>query len=182
MMESDDLTLVTESREGSTKAFEAIVDKYQRVIFNVALRMLGNYDDAQDITQVVFIKAYENLRTFNPKYKFFSWLYRIAVNEATNSLNLRKRNEPLVYDPVARDKNPEERYDDAELSRNIQKALMELNPDSRIVLVLKHFQDCSYREMSYILDIPEKTVKSRLFTARQLLGNILMRRGLVDHD
>ncbi len=143
MAECDDLVLVRQCLEGNAKAFEAIVDKYQKMIFNVALRMLGDHDDAEDTTQVAFIKGYENLRTFNPKYKFFSWLYRIAVNEAVNRLNQRKRNEALSHDFVSGGKTPEERYGDVELSQNIREALMELDPNYRLAIILRHFQDFS---------------------------------------
>lgn len=173
--EHDDAALVRECLAGNTKAFEALVDKYQKVIFNVAYRMINNYDDAEDITQSVFIKVYEKLNIFNPKFKFFSWLYRMAVNESLNYLNQKKRTEILNADSiVSKEKTPEEIYTELELSEKIQDALMELDPDHRILIVLRHFQDCSYKEMSYILDIPEKTVKSRLFTARQLLKTVLI--------
>ena len=175
MKETDDTLLVRQCLEGKSEAFEAIVDRYQNVIFNLALRMSNDSDDAEDIAQTVFIKAYEGLVSFNPRYKFFSWLYRIAINESLNYASLRRQHETLDESVISNDKPADEKYCDFELSHTIQNALMELALDYRIILVLKHFQDLSYSEIAYVLEIPEKTVKSRLFTARQSLRTILIR-------
>lgn len=176
MEEDDDAILVRRCLEGDEEAFERIVDKYQKAVVNLALRMITDYQDAEDVTQSVFVKLFEKLETFNPKYKFFSWLYRIAVNESLNFLDQRKHFEELSSEIISDEKTPEEAYDEIEATRDVQKALMTLKPEYRIAVVLKHFQDLSYEEISRILDIPEKTVKSRLFTARQLLGKVLLRK------
>lgn len=182
MTELDDLTLVKDCLGGDTKAFESIIDKYQKPIFNVALRMVNDYEDAQDITQSVFVKAFENLNTFNPKFKFFSWIYRMALNESINFLKQRKHHEALQPAILSREKTPEEHYEDIEMCERIQDALMYLPIDYRAAIILKHFEDFSYKEMSVILDLPEKTVKSRLFTARQQLKDILLKQGIVTYD
>jgi RNA polymerase sigma-70 factor (ECF subfamily) len=181
-MERTDRELVGECLAGSRQAFEALVDRYQRVIFNVAYRMVNNYEEAEDITQAVFIKGFENMKSFNPRYKFFSWLYRIAVNESLNVIRARKRMVDLSPGLVSTGKTPEEAYGDAELGAKIGEALMQLDPDYRIVIVLKHLRECSYKEISDILEIPEKTVKSRLFTARMLLRGVLVEKGIVGND
>ena len=180
--EPNDKELVERCLQGSEKAFETLVDRYQKVVFNVAYRMLDDYDAAEDITQTVFIKGFEKMRSFNPKYRFFSWLYRIAVNETLNYINQRKRLVELSPNIVSDRKSPEREYREAELSRKMEEALMELDPKYRIVLVLKHFRECSYQEMSVALQIPEKKVKSRLFTARQLLRLVLVERGIVGNE
>ena len=87
-MDKDDKDLVKESLQGSQKSFEEIVDRYYKTIYRLAYRILHDDDNAEEITQIVFVKAYESLGSFNPKFKFFSWLYRIAVNE---TLNLSKK-------------------------------------------------------------------------------------------
>ncbi|MCG8604169.1 sigma-70 family RNA polymerase sigma factor [bacterium] len=181
MSEVDDITLINRCLQGQTEAFEPIVDRYQKAIFNVALRMLNDYEDAQDIAQSVFVKAFENLVSFNPKYKFFSWIYRMAVNESINYLSKRKSIEEIQDNVIARDKTPEQEMLDRDLSDQVQEALMDLNMDSRAVLILKHFEGFSYREISFILEVPEKTVKSRLFSSRQQLKDILLKRGLPTH-
>lgn len=173
-----DLVLVRQCREGDVKAFESIVDKYQKIMFNVALRMIDNYEDAEDVTQLAFVKAFQKLDTFNPNYKFFSWLYRITTNESLNFLNQRKQFEELDNGLISEEKTPEEEYEESDTSRNVQRALMDLKLEYRTVIILKHLQDLSYREIGHILQLPEKTVKSRLFTARQQMKDILLKKGI----
>jgi RNA polymerase sigma-70 factor (ECF subfamily) len=180
--EPSDKELVERCLGGSEQAFETLLERYQKVVFNVAYRMLNDYDAAEDITQSVFIKGFEKMRSYNPKYKFFSWLYRIAVNETLNYISQRKRWEELSPSVVSPRKSPEREYREAELGRKMEEALMELAPKYRIVLVLKHFRECSYKEMSVALQIPEKKVKSRLFTARQLLRLVLVEKGIVGNE
>ena len=181
-MERNDKDLIRECLEGSEQAFGELVNRYQKVVFNVAYRMLNDYDAAEDITQIVFIKSYERMNSFNPKYRFFSWLYRIAINEALNHINQRKRMTELTADMVSKGKTPDEVCSDTELSQKMGEALMELDPAYRTVVVLKHFRNLSYKEMSDILEIPEKTVKSRLFTGRQLLRKVLVTRGIIGNE
>lgn len=182
MIEHDDNELVRQCLAGNPQAFEVLVEKYQKPIFNVAYRMTHNYEDAEDITQSVFVKAYEKLRSFRPSYKFFSWIYRIAVNETLNVLQQSKRTEEINSEYSASEKTPDESYAETELQEKLQEALMGLSMEYQVLILLKHFQHFSYREIAYIMHIPEKKVKSRLFTARQLLRDILMRRGIGPYD
>lgn len=178
MPEQDDLELVRACLTGDTRAFETLVERYQKPIFNAALRMVTDFDDAQDITQTVFVKAYEKLNTFKPKYKFFSWIYRMAVNESINFLNKKRRHENLDMNLSTKDRSPDQHVATAELERVIGVALMSLSVEYRAVIVLRHFENFSYRDISYILNTPEKTVKSRLYLARQQLREILLKRGI----
>ena len=173
MTEDRDAALVLECRRGNRKAFETLLGRYERSIFNAAFRMLNHVEDAKDVTQTTFLKAFENLERYNPRYKFFSWVYRIALNESINLLNRRKRLEPVSEDRVSEGQSPEEELSGGQLSHAIQDALMQIKPQYRTVIVLKHFLGCSYRDISQTLEIPEKAVKSRLFTARQLLRDRL---------
>jgi RNA polymerase sigma-70 factor, ECF subfamily len=178
MNESDDLAIVKQCQNGDRRAFEILVEKYQKPMFNVALRMTRNYSDAEDIAQATFLKAFEKITSFDHQYKFFSWLYRIAMNESLNFVNQRKQVEELGEDISSDEKSAEENYDQDQTSRSVQDALMELKADHRAVVVLKHLQGLSYDEISRILDIPEKKVKSRLFTARLMLKDVLIAKGL----
>ena len=173
--ENDDQYLVQECLNGKGKSFEIIVNRYYKTVFRLADKFVHDFDDAEEITQSVFVKAYENLRNYNSKYKFFSWLYRITVNESINYK--RKRNKTIVIDANMASMEPdaESSYEKNELSSKIKDALMELDMIYRAPLVLKHFMGYSYKELSYLLDVPEKTVKSRLYTGRQLLKDILLR-------
>ena len=116
------------------------------------------------------------------KFKFFNWIYRIAVNESLNYIKQQSRTEDLDTDLISPENTPEESFSETELASTIQDSLMELEPDYRILIVLKHFQSFSYNEIACILDMQEKTVKSRLFTARQLLREVLIRKGVLAHD
>lgn len=176
-MEDDpDETLVERCRDGDGTAFAALVGRYHRPIYNAAYRVLGNAEDAADITQVVFMKVTERLDDFDSRYKFFSWIYRIALNESLNLARKHGREEPLDEDAEiagARSAEPDWNAHQEELSERIQRALTGMSVDDRAVITLRHFSDCSYREMSNILGIAEKTVKSRLFAARRRLRELL---------
>ena len=95
MTEPEDSSLVSSCLKGNAGAFEILVERYQRQIFNAALRMVKDYDDARDLTQTAFVKAYERLDSFDPRHKFFSWIYRIVINEAINFLKWRRQHEAL---------------------------------------------------------------------------------------
>jgi RNA polymerase sigma-70 factor (ECF subfamily) len=163
--------------KGDRKAFETLLIQYEKPVFNAAYRMLNNKEDASDVTQTVFLKVYENLDSFDPSRRFFSWVYRIALNESINVLGKQKRLEPLQHEPADDGKSPEQEVASAELSAEIQAALMTVKTDYRTVVILKHFLGCSYMEISEVLEIPEKTVKSRLYSARQMLRDTLTRSG-----
>jgi RNA polymerase sigma-70 factor, ECF subfamily len=178
MSEQNDEVLVKRCMDGDRSAFEVLVDKYQGPLFNLALRMTQEYADAEDITQSVFLKAYENLSSFKPGRKFFSWLYRIAVNETLNFLRARKPQEQLSEDTPADDAEGNKEVARGEMSAQIDEALMELSAEYRTVVVLKHLLELPYADISQILDIPEKTVKSRLFTARMQMREILVKKGV----
>ena len=176
--EDPEEALLDRCLEGDGGAFGQLIDRYQRVLFNVSLRMVGNREDASDITQTVFLKAWQAMGTFDRRHKFFSWIYRIMMNETLNHLSKRKRTEPLDEAMVSDGSGPDEDCSRKRLKESIQAALLELSSDYRQVIVLRHYAELSYEEMSGVLCIPEKTVKSRLHTARQLLGGILPRHGI----
>jgi len=166
--DEQDRALVKRCLENHGEAAGALVDRYQQRLFNVALRMLGNVQDAEDVTQTVFLNVFHKLRTYDPKYKFFSWIYRMTVNE---SLNLLKRRKPTVTleDDLGIPAPGAAPDRAAEAEDRVGKALLGLKPDDRAVVVLRHFVSFSYQEIADVLGIPVQTVKSRLFTARERL-------------
>jgi RNA polymerase sigma-70 factor (ECF subfamily) len=171
-----DETLVERGLGGDRQALAALMERYQRPIYNAAYRVLGNGDDAADVTQAVFLKVAERLDDYDAKYKFFSWIYRIAINESLNTLRRGEREEPLEDEderPSPNAVDPERHASDAELAGRVQAALMQMRFEHRIVITLRHFSDCSYGEIAWILHLQEKTVKSRLFEARQKLRELL---------
>jgi RNA polymerase sigma-70 factor (ECF subfamily) len=163
---------------GDDRAFEALVERYERKVFNAALRMLNNPEDAADVTQSVFLRVYKNLDRFDARYKFFSWIYRITINESINFLRRRKPAEPADDAIPSKQRNPLETLRGSELCEAVQDALMSLKPDLRTVIILRHFHGCTYREMSEILEIREETVKSRLFSGRRMLRDVIVRKGI----
>ena len=174
MTGSDDARLVGETLEGNLSAFERLVDRYQQALYNVAFRITGDAADAEDIAQSAFLKAYEKLRSYDPKFKFFSWLYRIAVNEALNTQKKRRHHDALEESTLA------DHATDEQVDRDgiIQRCLDRLTPDHRTVVILRHFEDLSYEEIGETLGLPVKTVKSRLFSARVKLRDLLIQQGL----
>lgn len=150
------------------------MDRYQRRLFNVALRMLGDAQDAEDVTQTVFQNAFLKLRTYDPKYRFFSWIYRMTVNESLNMLKRRRR--VVTLEDVLAAPAPAADHT-AEIADRMDQALLSLKPDDRAVVVLKHFVSFSYEEIAEVLEVPVQTVKSRLFTARERLRLTLQERG-----
>jgi RNA polymerase sigma-70 factor (ECF subfamily) len=176
MSKTDDTKLIERCRSGDRKAFEALLMQYERPVFNAAYRMLNNRDDAQDITQSVFLKVFENFDQYDPSRRFFSWIYRITLNESINWKSKTNRLTPLEIETADEGKGPEQQLDTEQASQSVQAALMTLTSDYRSVVVLKHFLGCSYTEISQVLDIPEKKVKSRLYSARQQLKDALADR------
>jgi RNA polymerase sigma-70 factor (ECF subfamily) len=178
-----DATWVARLRMRDAGAFSELIECYERPMFNVAFRMLGSAAEAADATQEVFLKVFENIAGYDPKYRLFSWIYRIAVNESIDRLKHRRHAEAFAIDvedfPLASvERGPEQVTGDAQLHDLIQTALMELPYDHRVVIVLRHFAECSYAQMAEILHIPEKTVKSRLYSARQELHGKLFAHGV----
>lgn len=173
MHNSRDQALIRRCQSGDRRALEELLEQYQRPVFNAAYRMLGNPEDASDITQAVFLKVFEHLDSYNPEYRIFSWIYRIAINESINQINRGKRDEALDERQPSTAPGPVEQTEMDDASRRVQDALMTLQEDYRMVIVLRHFSELSYREISEVLHIPEITVKSRLYTARQLLKDQL---------
>jgi RNA polymerase sigma-70 factor (ECF subfamily) len=175
--DADDGALVRRCCDGDRRAFEALVVRYQGTVYNAALRMLHDREEARDVAQTVFMKAYEHLAKYDPKFKFYSWLYRIALNESINALQRRRPN--AAFDPDAPDglPGPEEALGQSQAHASLLRALVSLSTEYRAVIVLRHFTGCSYEDVSDILHVPEKTVKSRLFSARQQLKTALQDEG-----
>jgi len=174
--EDEDRALVARYLRGDRDAFTSLVVRYQRPIYNAAFWVLRRHEDANDVSQIVFLKVAERAEDYDPSHKFFSWIYRIAVNEALNLLRRSRREDALDDDTdVAGDESagPERQASAAELSQQLRGAMMRMSTNDRVVLTLRHFSECSYEEMALILEIDEKTVKSRLFDARRRLRGLL---------
>jgi RNA polymerase sigma-70 factor (ECF subfamily) len=178
MNEIDDAARVRDCLQGDPQAFVALVERYEKPVYNVALRMLRNREDARDVAQTTFLKAYQSLSSYDSQFRFYSWIYRIAINESLNALRSRRREAgPVDEWHASSDPGPDEVLEAEREWRELLDAVESLKPDYRAVVVLKYFAGQSYQDMAVTLEIDEKTVKSRLFTARQLLKDRLVGPG-----
>jgi RNA polymerase sigma-70 factor (ECF subfamily) len=182
----DETALVTQARQGDTEAFNGLAERYQRNIFRLAQNITQNREDAEDVLQETFLKAYEHLPEFHGDSKFYTWIVRIAVNEALMKLRKRKwdrtvwLDEPINTgeDTVAREiavweDNPEQRYSKEELHDILDKAVNGLAPPYRTVFVLRDMEGLSTEETAEALELSVPAVKSRLLRARLQLRDKL---------
>ena len=170
-------TLVRRAQAGDTGAFDELVGAHAAVVYNVVLRMVGNREDARDLTQQIFLKVWRSIERVDPERRFFCWLYRIALNEASNLRRGRRPETELndgIVDPAP---SPEDCAEQAERDRLVQAALLDLKDEERRLLVIRYYGQLSYEELSGLFGMTEEKLKSRLFMARQKLGRALRRRG-----
>src|SRR5262245_59387811 len=170
--DAEDLADVVRCLEGDHASFQSLVERYHRPFFTFALRVLGNRDEASDVVQSAFVKVYENLARFDRSRRFFSWAYRILVNECLNVRRAQRPSEPIDANLVA-DSSPHDDVERAERRRQVQAAILQLPTEYREVIVLHYFNGLAYEDISDTLGVPQKTVKSRLYTARQRLAAAL---------
>jgi RNA polymerase sigma-70 factor, ECF subfamily len=174
-----DAECVLRLQRGETDAFEILVRRHEKNIFNLVYRMLGDYDEAAETSQEVFLSAYRAIDRFRGDANFSTWIYRIALNHTSTkrrSLNRRQQRSVAIEEtePV-RDPQPgpAESMERKELRDHVQNALNRLEPDDATVILLRDLQDIPYDEVARLLKIPVGTVKSRLHRARQALKSQL---------
>ncbi|WP_084658801.1 RNA polymerase sigma factor [Thermogemmatispora onikobensis] len=177
-LEQDDAQLVKASQRGDREAFALLVQRYQRRIFNMILRMLQDYEEACEITQEAFLAAWQGLPTFRGEARFPTWLYRIAYNCCLRQLEQRRRDKALqnamqeqqLLDEAGDQRRQAESTLEARDRLALVREQLEALPTKyRIVLVLRHLQEMTYEEMAEILMMPIGTIKTHLFRARNLL-------------
>jgi RNA polymerase sigma-70 factor (ECF subfamily) len=184
----DESGLVARARDGDSGAFNELVNRYSRKIYRLAKHITQNDEDAEDVLQETFLKAYEHLNGFQGQSKFYTWIVRIAVNESLMKLRKRKSDrtvpldEPLDTgeDTVVReiavwDENPEQKYSREELAQILDEAVQGLKPVFRTVFVLRDIEELSTEEAAEALGISVPAVKSRLLRARLQLREKLSR-------
>lgn len=165
-----DAQLIQNFRNGDIEAFNALVNRWQKRIHRFAYRYFSSHDEATEITQKTFIKAYNKLNTLDDLDKFSPWIYRIANNLCLDEAKRagRRRAAPMETLPnhlTAKEfaANPERQFEQQELESILQLALDQLPPEQRIVVIMKEYEGLKFREISEILDEPENTVKSRMY-------------------
>jgi RNA polymerase sigma-70 factor, ECF subfamily len=185
----EDRRLVSLCQKGEIEAFEVLVERHQKKMLNIAYRMTGDYDAACEVVQDAFVSAYKAIRRFRGEARFSTWLYRIVVNASRNSLRQRQsrlrregpsldasreteegevRNDPPDPSPSALDQ-----LERKEVQKRVQACIDRLDEEYKEVLVLRDIQEFSYEEIGDILKIPDGTVKSRLFRARDAVKDCL---------
>ena len=184
----DESTLVAQSRQGDTVAFGELVRRYEAKIFRLAQHVTQNREDAEDVLQETFMKAYEHLDQFQGNSKFYTWIVRIAVNQALMKLRRRKTDksvsldesidtgeDTIVREIAAWDENPEQRFSREELGGILDTAVESLEPPYRSVFVLRDVEELSTEETAEALGLSIPAVKSRLLRARLQLREKLTR-------
>ena len=184
----DEQPLVERARNGDAEAFTALVEQYERKIFRLAKHITNNDDDAEDVLQETFLKAYSHLDSFQGNSKFYTWIVRIAVNEALMKLRKRKSDKTVSLDEptdtgedvVVREvavweDNPEQKYSREEIREILDKAIESLKPAFRTVFVLRDIEELSTEETAEALGLSIPAVKSRLLRARLQLREKLTR-------
>jgi RNA polymerase sigma-70 factor (ECF subfamily) len=169
--EVEDRDLIGKARRGEVEAFNLLVSRWEKRVFNYLLRLVSNREDALDLSQDVFLKAYQNLPKLDDPDRFSAWLFRIAHNEAFSLLRKRRPEGELTSEPQSSE--PGARLFPIELSLAVETALGRLNDDQREAVLLKVYQGFKFEEMAEILECPVSTVKSRLYTALDLLKTTL---------
>ena len=185
---SDELALVQAAKGGDVGAFEQLVKRYDRNVFRIAQHITQNREDAEDVVQEAFLKAYNNLKGFQGQSKFYTWLVRIAVNEALMKLRRRKPERTVSLDEDIKTEedsvprevadwspNPEQQYSQGELREILTKTIQGLPPGFRMVFVLRDVEGLSTEETAEALDLSIPAVKSRLLRARLQLRERLSR-------
>lgn len=184
-MREEDIQLVAKARSGDERAYRTLLQKYERAVFSICLRMVRNRDEASDLAQESFIKVFHSLDRYNPQYAFSSWLFKITSNLCIDHLRKRRIATFGMDDPIdgekgeiqrqymTTDPNPEEVYVRSEKVRRLEEAIAALPEHYRIMLVLRHQEDLSYEEIADTLSIPLGTVKARIHRAREMLKGLL---------
>jgi RNA polymerase sigma-70 factor (ECF subfamily) len=183
---NEDYELITRCKNGDIQAFESLVKKYQERIYSIVYNMTANHEDAADLAQETFIKAYQALHTFKGNSSFSTWLFRIAINKTINFLKLKSRQKSMSlnqvdsnaeHDPdiiaLVSEKTPRRDMYLKELQEKLNDAMLKLSDEHRLVIVLHDIQGLSHEEISRIMDCNQGTVRSRLFYARQQLQALL---------
>jgi RNA polymerase sigma-70 factor (ECF subfamily) len=176
-----DLALIMDIKAGNRSALAKLVEKHKKLAYATALGLVGNRDDAFDISQEAFLRVYQSAKTFDEKQPFLPWFYTIIANLSRTWLRRRTRREKSMLDVddvsylLVDSDNPETEMIQRETIDRLRHALMELSFDDREIITLQHFRGMSYDEIAEMLGIPKGTVMSRLYYARKKLAKLMER-------
>ena len=184
--EQDDTQLVKTSQQGSQDAFALLVQRHQRFVFNLSLRMVQDYEDASEVTQEAFLAAWQGLPSFRGEARFATWLYRIAYHCCLRQLERRQRERDLQAiieaeqgrEGLHREQRAQDILEQRDRQAMVREQMAYLPTMYRSVLILRHLQEMTYEEMTDILSMPIGTIKTHLFRARHLLKERLLAQRL----
>lgn len=183
----DEHLLVAAAKAGDLAAFEELVSRYERKIFRLTMNITGNREDAEDAMQDAFLKSYSHLKTFQGESRFYTWLVRIAANEALMRLRKRRPNQFSLDEPVEGDEDlmprelqdwgpgPEQRFAQTEMREILSRAIEEIEPEYRMVFILRDIEELSTEDTASVLNLSVPAVKSRLLRGRLKLRQKLNR-------
>lgn len=184
-MLSDEI-LARQALKGEAAAFEELVDRYKNSVFAIVYRILGQYQEAEDITQDVFISVYQKLYQFDPNKKFRPWIQRIAVNASITALRKKKKIVNLSFDEglgkdidpylPAHIPDPQTEFEKSELRQEINDALLSLNEGYRVLIILRYQMDLDNKEIAQILGVSRENIEVRLHRARKALRRIVVQQ------
>lgn len=190
----DDFALVQEARGGDQQAFGILLDRYRESIFRTIQRMVSNKEDADDLTIEAFGKAFHKLESYQPRYAFSTWLFRIAINNCIDHIRKKRLQFLSIDEPVEQDSeqdfsmnlrspvlNPEEYVIRQQRLQLMRDTLERLNQKYRLMIELRYFEELSYDEISTELGMPIGTVKAQLHRAREALYELLSQPGASDY-
>jgi RNA polymerase sigma-70 factor, ECF subfamily len=181
----EDIAVVNRIKEGDYNAFSELVRKYEKSVINLIYRISGSSDDAEDLAQEVFLRAFKGIPAFKADAKFFTWLYRIAVNVTLRARERKNRftfysleqktdeGNKTITSALMSNTLPSDDIERKELQKTVQKAITELPEDQKTVVVLYRYHNLSYEEVADVLDVTVPAVKSRLHRARKNLKDKL---------
>jgi len=181
-----DSVLVKQAQEGDRKAFNGLIEKYHKAIVNFIYHNINDGSRAEELAQKVFVRCYLNIKHYNQRYKFTTWLYTIAVNLCKNELRDKNRRPKsveltdLVRPDVNRDASPVEALADKEIREKVSRAVQSLPEDQRQAIIMSVYNDLPYKEIAEALKTNENTVKSWVFRGKQMLFEML--KGYVKVD
>jgi len=173
-----DKTLIKRALRGHADAWEKLIMRHEQNVYNFALRMTGDPDDARDLMQEVFMGVFRNLEKFDFRAAFSTWLYRIAANRAVDFFRRRKPVEPLesergALDPPSPHDSPLEQTAKSQANRQVMQALKQLPTDQRLTVELKFFHEMTFEEIAEALDASPNTIKTRLYAALRKIRTAL---------
>lgn len=181
LSENDDAELIEQFQNGNTAVFDTLFTRYQKRTYRLVQRFVPNHEDALDITQDAFIRAYQGLSNFKSQCQFYSWLYRITVNLCIDFLRKKSRSEVMVYEsedsdelpmanfPDLRSVSPAKAAENKELRSQIRKAIRQLPPKQRQIFILRHWDGLSLKDIATVVGRSDGTVKAHLFHAHRNL-------------